>query len=103
MEIKFTTKHGHLRENDSKYIKDKLNKLEHIFNRIESIEVFIDWENHEHHLVSEVKIKVDTEHKKDIVTRAHGKSMELRPAFDMAYYKTEQRLRKYKEKLVKHQ
>ncbi len=94
MQIKISTRHGHLSEASQEKIKTKAEKLNRFFDRLTSIEVTVDVKDSEH---PQVDIRVSAEHKHDFV--AHDVSADLMTSVDAAIHKMEQQLRKYKEKV----
>lgn len=97
MEIKFAIRHGHLSEANRATIREKVEKLLHIFNRLTEIEVTVDLENP---LAPRVDLLVQAEHKHDM--KASYASDDLMGAADQVVHKLEQQLRKYKEKIQEH-
>ena len=94
MEIKVSTRHGHLSEASQAKLQAKLEKLTHIFERLTSIELTVDLE---HNDKPTVELRVSAEHKHDFV--AVNTNGELAAAVDGVIQKMEQQLRKYKEKV----
>ena len=94
MEIKISTRHGHLSEKTQGKITSKLEKLTRFFDRLSAIEVTIDLE---HRNDPAVDLKVSAEHKHDFV--ATNRSDELMASIDKVVEKMEQQLRKYKQKV----
>ncbi len=95
MQIKISTRHGHLSEASQEKIEAKLEKLTRIFDRLTSIEITIDLEHDE---TPEVHLEVSAEHKHDFVAKDRSES--LSGSIDSVIHKMEQQLRKYKEKVV---
>lgn len=96
MEVSISSRHGTLAGSSQSYIEKKLPKLHHIFDRITSIQVIVDFQNHEPH----VELLVSAEHKHDFVAQERHATVEA--AFDMAIATMENQLRKYKEKIQNH-
>ena len=96
MQIKISARHGHLNDATQQFIREKTEKLLHIFQRFMMIEVLVDL--HEDH--KKVEILVSAEHKHDFV--AHAEHGEILTAVDQALHKLEQQVRKYKEKIQDH-
>jgi len=94
VQIKLSTRHGHLSEASQAKISAKAGKLLRIFERLTSIEVIVDLKEENR---PKVDLQVSAEHKHDFV--ASEKSEELMTAVDAAVHKMEQQLRKYKEKV----
>lgn len=97
MQIKISTRHGHLSEASQAKFQAKLEKLTHFFERLTSIELTVDLE-HENKPAAE--LRVSAEHKHDFV--ATDQHAELVTAVDGVIQKMEQQLRKYKEKVQEH-
>ncbi|MGL4465396.1 MAG: ribosome hibernation-promoting factor, HPF/YfiA family [Planctomycetia bacterium] len=96
MEVKISSRHGEIHGDAYTYIEKKLPKLNHIFERLLSIQVTVDFQKHE----PEVELLVSAEHKHDFVSREHHPT--VTSAFDNALAKMEGQLRKYKEKIQNH-
>jgi putative sigma-54 modulation protein len=96
LQIKISARHGHLNEASQDFIRDKAEKLLHIFERLTMIEVTVDLKNHE----TCVEMLVSAEHKHDFV--AHETHPELMTAVEAVVAKLEQQLRRYKEKVQDH-
>ncbi len=96
MQIKISTRHGHLSEANQNIIREKASKLEHYFERLTMIEVTVDLQKEERL----VEILVSAEHKHDFVASDHNP--ELMAAVDGAVAKLETQLRRYKEKIQDH-
>jgi putative sigma-54 modulation protein len=96
VQIKISTRHGHLNEETQRLIRDKANKLPHYFERLTMIEITVDLQNS----VKIVEFVVQAEHKHDFVARE--RHAELLTAVDMAMSKLEGQIRRYKEKIQDH-
>lgn len=97
MQIKISSRHGHISETTEGFIREKVSKLPHYFERLTSIEVTVDLKN-DHQKT--VELLVSAEHKHDFVAReAHTDVM---VAVDMVIEKMESQLRRYKEKVQDH-
>ena len=94
MQIKISTRHGHVSEETRAKITAKVEKLTRFFERLTAIEVTIDLEHREN---PNVDLRVSAEHKHDFV--ATNRSDELMASVDKVVDKMEQQLRKYKEKV----
>ena len=94
MQIKISTRHGHLSDATQEKISAKVEKLSRIFERLTSINVTVDLEHEER---PEVSLEVSAEHKHDFV--ATVSSDNLWSSLESAVHKVEQQLRKYKEKI----
>ncbi len=96
MQIKISTRHGHLTEETQQYIRDKAGKLLHFFQRLMMIEVLVDLKDDEKF----VEFLVSAEHKHDFVASERNK--DLLAAVDLVLAKLEGQVRKYKEKVQDH-
>jgi putative sigma-54 modulation protein len=99
VQIKISTRHGHLSDGTQEFIEDKANKLLHYFQRIMMIEVTVDLREDENGDKS-VEFLVSAEHKHDFVARAKHK--DVLAAVELVLDKLEQQVRKYKEKIQNH-
>ena len=99
MQVKISVRHGQLPEASQKLIREKAEKLPHLFERLTMIEVTVDMcrtaDDRCH-----VEFVVQAEHKHDFVGR-DGHS-DLLTAVDLALHKLEAQLRRYKEKIQDH-
>ena len=96
MQIKISTRHGHLDEETQAFIRAKAEKLTHFFQRLMMIEVLVDLQNED----KSVEFLVSAEHKHDFVARESNK--DLLAAVDLVLDKLEGQVRKYKEKVQDH-
>jgi putative sigma-54 modulation protein len=98
VQIKISVRHGgHLKDETQRFIRDKAEKLSHLFERLTMIEVTVDVSGKDQKFVEFV---VQAEHKHDFVGReGHA---ELLTAVEMALNKVEAQLRRYKEKIQDH-
>jgi putative sigma-54 modulation protein len=96
VQIKISARHGHLSEATQQFIKDKAQKLLHIFQRLTMIEVTVDLQDEE----KLVEFMVSAEHKHDFVGRERNK--DILAAVDLVMAKLEGQLRRYKEKIQDH-
>jgi len=97
VQTKISVRHGHLGDDIQQHIRDKAEKLLHLFDRLTMIEVTVDLGNKEH---KHVKFVVQAEHKHDIV--AAETHTDLLAAVDLALDKLQYEVRKYKEKIQEH-
>ncbi len=95
MQVRVSTRHGHLSESSQTKISAKAEKLLRLFDRLTEIAVVVDLEDEQH---PRVDVQVSAEHKNNFV--ASETSTELMAAVDNAIHKIEQQLRKYKQKVV---
>ena len=94
MQVKISTRHGHLSDASRQNITAKAEKLLRIFDRITAIELTIDLKDSN---APRVDAQLSAEHKHDFV--AHDQSDNLSGAIDNVLHRLEQQLRKYKEKV----
>jgi putative sigma-54 modulation protein len=101
VQIKIAVRHGHLNGDTQQLIRDKAEKLTHLFERLTMIEVTVDLKaTFERKEVKMVEFVVQAEHKHDLVAREHHP--DLIAAVDLATEKLEGQLRRYKEKIQDH-
>lgn len=96
MQIKISTRHGHLSEELQEHIRKKAEKLTHFFQRLMMIEVLVDLQSD----AANVEFLVSAEHKHDFVASERNKDMLA--AVDLVLDKLEKQVRKYKEKVQDH-
>ncbi len=96
MQIKVSSRHGHLSEDAQALIRSKADKLLHYFQRIMMIEVVVDLQDDERL----VEFLISAEHKHDFV--AHERNKDVMAAVDLCLDKIEAQVRKYKEKIQDH-
>ena len=96
MQIKISTRHGHLSEDTQAYIRSKADKLPHFFPRLMMIEVLVDLQEDNKF----VEFLVSAEHKHDFVASERNK--DLLAAIDLVFDKLVSQVRKYKEKVQDH-
>lgn len=94
MQVKISTRHGHLSESSQQNISAKAEKILRIFDRITAIELTVDLENSNS---PRVDAKLSAEYKHDFV--AHDRSDNLMGSVDAVLHRLEQQLRKYKERV----
>jgi putative sigma-54 modulation protein len=97
VQIKISSRHGHLSEESQSVIRDKVSKLPHYFERLTSIEATVDLKS-DHQKT--VELLVSAEHKHDFVARESHTDVMV--AVDMVVEKMEGQLRRYKEKVQDH-
>lgn len=97
MQVKVSTRHGHLSEDAQNLIREKTQKLLHLFDRLTMIEVTVDLKNGTHI----VEIQAQAEHNHDMIAKVEGLG-EVMPLVDQAVHKMEGQLRRYKEKIQSH-
>ena len=96
MQIKVTTRHGHLSDDHQEQIRSKVGRLQNHFPRLMMIEVIVDYKDE----TKKVELLVSAEHKHDFVASESHK--ELFAAVDLVVDKLDQQVRKYKEKIQDH-
>ena len=96
MQIKISARHGHLSDGTQQFIREKAEKLLHLFGLIMMIEVVVDLKEEE----KGVEFLVSAEHKHDFV--ASERNGDLHAAVDLVLHKLEMQVRKYKEKIQDH-
>ena len=94
MQVKISTRHGHLSDTVQQFIREKAEKLLRYFERLTFVEVTVDLSNKDLVLVEFV---VAAEHTKDFVARESHP--DVLAAVDLAIAKMEAQLRRYKEKV----
>ncbi len=99
MQVKISTRHGHLSEETQEYIRQKADKLTHFFQRLMMIEVVVDLQEDDQGKKL-VEFLVSAEHKHDFV--ASQKDKDVLAAVDLVFDKLESQIRKYKEKVQNH-
>lgn len=97
MQIRISTRHGHLSEATQAKIATKLERLPRLFERLTAIELTVDLEQK---VSPAVDLRVSAEHKHDFV--ATEQADELMASVDGCLHKVEQQLRKYKQKIQDH-
>ena len=93
MQVKISTRHGHLSEATQRFIHDKVERLLHIFQRLTMIEVTVDLKEEK----PRIELLVSAEHKHDFVASETDK--DILAAVDLVLDKLEGQLRRYKEKI----
>ncbi|QDU63656.1 Sigma 54 modulation protein / S30EA ribosomal protein [Planctomycetes bacterium Pan216] len=96
METTISARHGSIAPEDHEYIDKKIPKLVHLFDRLTSVQVTVDFQKSE----PQLELLVSAEHKHDFVAREHH--AHVTAAFDSAMSKMESQLRRYKEKIQDH-
>ena len=96
MQIKISTRHGQLNDENRRIVEEKARKLLHYFGRLMMIEVTVDLSDD----LKRVEVLVSAEHKHDFV--AQETNHELLAALDRAVSRIEQQVRRYKERIQDH-
>jgi putative sigma-54 modulation protein len=97
VQVKISVRHGHLSENNQAIIREKAEKLLHLFDRLTLIEVTVDLAKTPDEKCR-VEFLVQAEHKHDFV--AHESNQDVIAAVDLVLNKVQAQLRRYKEKLL---
>ena len=100
MQVKISVRHGHLGEATQRTIRDKAEKLLHLFDRLTMIEITVDMRKTEEERCR-VEFVVHAEHKHDVAV-AQESQPDLMAAVDLALNKIQGQLRRYKEKIQDH-
>ena len=96
MQVEVTCRHGDMSDLARAHCVEKSNKLLTFFERVTAIQVTVDFE----HGKAGVEILVDAEHKHNFVS--HAEADDIVSAYDSAFHKMEQQLKKYKQKIQDH-
>jgi len=99
VQVKISVRHGHLGEATQQVIREKADKLLHLFDRLTMIEVTVDMKKTEAEKCW-VEFVVQAEHKHDFVAREANQ--DVMAAVDLALSKVQGQLRRYKEKIQDH-
>ena len=98
MQTKLAVRHGQLNDDTRAFLKQKCEKLTHIFERVTEILVTVDFEHGGDRV--RIELLVDAEHKHDLCTHCEGK--EVVPTFESCLHKMERSLRRYKKRIQEH-
>lgn len=93
MQMNISIRHGHITDATQATIREKLEKLTRLYDRISAIEITVDLEHRDQ---PSVDLKISAK-KHDFVAIAQAEN--LLAAVDAAADKMEQQLRKHKEKV----
>jgi putative sigma-54 modulation protein len=93
VQLKISVRHGHVSDATQEMVREKLEKLNRLYERADAIDATLDMEHRDH---PKVDLRV-TVKKHDFVSV--GAADNLIAAVDMAVEKMEQQLRKHKEKV----
>ena len=93
MQVNISTRHGSLSAETQEKIREKVEKLRRLFDRVTAIQVTA---NLEHRESPSLELRVSVEHAEDFV--ATETSTSVTAALDGVIHKVEQQLRKYKDK-----
>ena len=97
MQIKVSTRHGHLSPASQSKVVAKVSRLKRYFDRLTALNVTVDLANQ---ALPAVEIVASAEHFHDMVS--HELAPQLWRSVDGAVQKLEQQLRKHKEKVRDH-
>jgi putative sigma-54 modulation protein len=93
VQIKISTRHGHISDETQDKIMEKLEKLPRLYDRMSSMEVTVDLERRD---LPSVDLKVSAKHHEFVAASQRG---ELLASIDEVVEKMEQQLRKHKDKV----
>ncbi len=97
MQVNISARHGELKPHDQEKVREKVEKVRRLFDRVSAIVVTVDFQ---HKTSPEVEINVSAEHAPDFVATASATT--VLSALDAAIQKIESQLRKHKEKITGH-
>ncbi len=97
MQIKISTRHGHLSAATQEKITSKVERLLRFNDRLSAVDVTVDLERKD---TPSVEFRVSVEKSEDLV--ATNQEDNLMVAVDACLRKVEQQLRKHKEKMIDH-
>jgi putative sigma-54 modulation protein len=99
VQVKISVRHGQLNEATQQSIREKAEKLPHLFERLTMIEVTVDMARTADDRCH-VEFLVQAEHRHDFVARESHQDVVA--AADLALSKVQGQLRRYKEKIQDH-
>lgn len=97
MQVNVSARHGSLGGHDQEVIREKSERVRRLFDRVNAIEVTVDFQ---HQGQPHVEMNVSAEHTQDFVASASANT--VLSALDATIQKIEQQLRRHKEKLTGH-
>jgi putative sigma-54 modulation protein len=97
VQVNVSARHGSLTTHDQEFIREKVEKVRRLLDRVNAIQVTVDFQ---HQDKPHVEINVSAEHSQDFVSSAEAST--VLNALDSAIQKIEQQLRKHKEKITGH-
>ena len=97
MQVNVSARHGSLTTHDQEVIREKVEKVRRLYDRVNAIDVTVDFQHQEK---PHVEINVSAEQSPDFVASAEATN--VISALDSSIQKVEQQLRKHKEKLTGH-
>ncbi|MEN6458723.1 MAG: ribosome-associated translation inhibitor RaiA [Thermoguttaceae bacterium] len=93
MQLNISIRHGHISEATQAAVREKVEKLTRLYDRISAIEVTVDMEHRE---LPKVDLRVSAKKHEFVATE---QAENLLAAIDVAVERMEQQLRKHKEKV----
>jgi putative sigma-54 modulation protein len=99
VQVKISVRHGHLGDDTQRTLREKAEKLPHLFERLTMIEITVDLARTADDRCH-VEFVVQAEHKHDFVARESHQDVVA--ACDLALGKVQAQLRRYKEKIQDH-
>ena len=96
MQISISGRHLHLSDDVQDYARSKVSKLEHFFNKIQTVDIVIAKEG----LNYTVEIIVSPDHHESFIGRDSGP--EVQACIDLSMDKLERQITRYKEKIRTH-
>jgi len=93
VQISISARHGHLSADTQDKIREKVEKLRRLYDRVSAIEVTADLERQE---TPSVELRLSVERNDDFI--AAEASTSIMAALDGAIHKIEQQLRKHKDR-----
>ncbi|MDR0871032.1 MAG: ribosome-associated translation inhibitor RaiA [Planctomycetaceae bacterium] len=97
MQVRISTRHGSISEATETKIKQKVEKLQRVFDRLMSIDVTVDLEKTDE---PNIEVQATAEHKGGFV--ASDRSGDMFGSLDKCIGKLEQQIKKYKEQIQDH-
>ncbi len=97
MQINISSRHGHVSSETQERIREKVERLRRLFDRMTAIDVTVDVQ---HEDSPKVEVRVQAEHVDDFV--ASSTSTSVSAALDGVIQKLEKQIRKHKEKVTGH-
>ena len=97
MQVNVSARHGTISTHDQEVIREKAEKVQRLFDRVNAVAVTVDFQHPGH---PNVEINVTAEHAPEFV--ASSASTTVISALDATIAKIEQQLRKHKEKITGH-
>ena len=98
MQIKLAVRHGQLNDDTRAFLKQKCEKLTHLFERLTQILTTVEFEHGGDRV--RIELLVDAEHKHDFASHCEGS--DVIQTFDSCLHKMERQLRRYKKRIQEH-